>query len=35
MFKNDSVIEDFNMSWHGSVRPMLEWQNSFEAKEIK
>ena len=35
MFKTDSACEDFTISRHEVVRPMLERRNSFEAKEIK
>ena len=34
-FSGDSVRGDFNVIWAGLVRPMLEWENRFEAKEIK
>ncbi len=33
-FSGDSVRGDFKDSWAGLVRPMLEWENVFEEKEI-
>lgn len=34
-FNGDSVRGDFNAPWPGLVRPMLEWENIFEEKEVK
>ena len=34
-FSGDSVRGDFNAPWAGVVRPMLEWENNFEGKEVK
>ncbi len=34
-FSGDTVRGDFDISWPGVVRPMLEWEDTFEKKEIE
>jgi len=34
-FSGDSVRGDFKVPWAGLIRPILEWENTFESKEIK